>query len=234
MKEATENVQAAGIEINNSNVGKQKIKWDHPHGMVFGKLTVLRLLRRGSGSNRVAIIECLCECGNIAEVRSCNLSSGNSTSCGCSTIKARPLVGKANKTHGMSYSSEYRIWHAMKGRCLNNKDRKYNRYGGRGIVICQRWLDSFENFYSDMGPRPSSLYSIDRINNDGNYELENCRWSIPKVQCNNRSNNIILQIGGLYLTAAQFSRIYGRSAAGIIYRKRKLGWNDRDAIFKQR
>ena len=233
MKEVCEILSDIESKINNSNVVRLKINWDNPNGLVFGKLTAIRLLRRGSGDNRVAIIECRCDCGNLTEVRSCNLTSGNSTSCGCSTDNARSWVGLANRTHGMSYSTEYTIWHGMKNRCTNKKDPKYHRYGGRGITVCERWMNSFENFFADMGPKPSSHHSIDRIDNDGNYEPANCQWSIAIVQANNRSNNVTLQIGGLKLTVSQCARIYGVSSNSILYKKRKLGLSDRDAIFKQ-
>lgn len=92
--------------------------------------------------------------------------------------------------HGMSKSPEYKIWSGMKARCLNRFTTAYHRYGGRGIQICDRWLNSFENFYADMGPRPSQTHSIDRINNDGHYEPNNCRWATVEEQVFNRSTNI--------------------------------------------
>lgn len=96
-------------------------------------------------------------------------------------------------THGLSASSEHGIWSKMKARCLNINDPSYENYGARGIVVCDRWLNSFENFYKDMGPRPSKNHSIDRINNDGNYEPSNCRWATKKQQIDNRRTSILIE-----------------------------------------
>lgn len=93
--------------------------------------------------------------------------------------------------HGMWKSKEYNSWDHMKRRCLNPNDPKYYRYGARGITVCARWLgdNGFQNFFNDMGFAPSPSHSIDRIDNDGNYEPANCKWSTPKEQANNTSRN---------------------------------------------
>lgn len=97
---------------------------------------------------------------------------------------------KTIEQHNMSNSPEYSVWRGMKSRCTNSNTRMYGRYGGRGISICPQWMDSFTQFYKDMGPRPSPEHSIDRINNDGNYEPSNCRWATVEEQVYNRSTNI--------------------------------------------
>ena len=92
-----------------------------------------------------------------------------------------------SKSHGLSNTPEYSTYHAMKRRCYDTKLEKYSKYGGRGIQVCSRWLDSFENFYTDMGPKPSPKHSIDRINVDGDYTPENCRWATPCQQAANKT-----------------------------------------------
>jgi DNA-binding CsgD family transcriptional regulator len=112
-----------------------------------------------------------------------------------------------NFKHGMSNSPEFSCWHGMKSRCLNKNSKNYHRYGGRGITICERWLNSFENFYEDMGPKPSPNHSIDRKNNNGNYEPSNCRWATAKEQLDNREITVRTKLNGELLTVSEISDI---------------------------
>jgi hypothetical protein len=161
-------------------------------GQKFGKLLVMSYSRthiQPSGQKK-AIWLCKCECGNEIEVRTSNLNKKNGTvSCGCEKKNRAKLMGLNNTKHGLLNSPEYESWCAMKQRCLNPKTKFYKNYGGRGIKICDRWVDSFSNFIEDMGPRPFVNYSLDRIDVNGNYELKNCRWASPKQQVQNRRKN---------------------------------------------
>lgn len=139
---------------------------------------------------------CRCDCGVEKEFQVAHVRTGNSKSCGCMRLQ---LMREGNTIHGMSRTIEYSIWGGMIDRCYNPNSGNYRHWGDRGIVVCDRWRDSFEAFLEDMGKRPSPTHSIDRINNDGNYEPGNVRWATPSEQARNtrssKTKNIIVEVG---------------------------------------
>lgn len=161
---------------------------------------------------------CLCDCGNSHTVSSFHLTGGYTKSCGCATSK---WLSESSSTHGMSNTVEYEAWKMMKRRCLNPNDKFYFNYGGRGIKICDRWLASFENFLLDIGKKPSDSYSLDRINSDGNYEPNNCRWATRKQQASNRKSNRWIEYNGERLILQDWATKTGIPVANLhFYLKR--------------
>lgn len=128
---------------------------------------------------------CRCDCGNTKIISQGNLRAGTTRSCGRQCKKKEILR--------IRYFTEYQCWQNLKGRCLNKNVKNYPSYGGRGIKVCERWMNSFKNFLDDMGSKPSKSHSIDRVNNDGNYEPNNCRWATSKEQAGNKRNMINCQ-----------------------------------------
>jgi hypothetical protein len=124
---------------------------------------------------------------------------------------------------------EYRVWINMKSRCYNPNAPLYERWGGRGISVCERWLTSFQNFFADMGTRPSARHSIDRIDVDGNYEPDNCRWATFKEQSRNQTNNRIVDLDGRRMTLAEAVEQAPVPYNTVLYRLRR-GWSVEDAI----
>ena len=160
-------------------------------GQSFGRFVVLE---KAESREDGALWLCLCVCGKRRVVSGKHLRSGHSQSCGCLT-----------KIHGMTHTREFASWTKMRRRCLAGTCHAYSSYGGRGIAICKGW-DRFNAFYSDMGPRPEGT-SLDRIDNNGDYCPENCRWATPSQQQNNKKCNRHIVYRGVRRTLSQWSRI---------------------------
>ncbi len=205
----------AGVKEKDNPVDSQNIV-----GKRFGRLVVT-----GTAGRRHAnvVCLCLCDCGNKKEVLKGNLLA-NTRSCGCYNAEKSTKHGKASKNNK---SQAYKAWGQMKGRCTNPKKPNYKNYGERGISYCDRWED-FKNFLDDMG-EPAPGLSLDRINNDGNYEKDNCRWATSKQQCNNMRTNRHLCINGVSKTLSQWGADVGISIVTVRGRLAR-GWTETDAV----
>lgn len=167
-----------------------------------------------------------CECGNEKTMEGNNLKSGNSSSCGCFQKQATSIL---HRTHGMSKTRTYKIWAGMIKRCTNEKCKSYDRYGGRGIKVCDRWLTSFDNFLADMGSAPLRM-SIDRFpDNNGNYEPGNCRWATVKQQNSNTRRTRNLEFRGETLPIAIWAKRIGVHEQTLFSRINN-GWSIEDAL----
>lgn len=157
-------------------------------GRVFGRLTVVSYShthKTPSGQSKASWL-CQCECGNQLVVKSQPLKIGNTSSCGC---LRNELTGNRSRTHGMTGTPTYETWRGMRERCERPDNHRYSSYGGRGIKVCDRWMNSFENFLADMGERPDGM-TLDRIDVNGNYEPGNCKWATDAEQRMNKRNSI--------------------------------------------
>ena len=202
-------------------------------GKRFGLLKVVRKTQKRASGGSV-VWSCVCDCGNVTDVSSGKLNSGHTISCGCykravSSIVCSNLFRKHGHGRTGNISRTYSVWIHMLNRCNNPINSSYSNYGGRGIVVCERWR-IYENFLKDMGEKPNGN-TLDRIDNNGNYELGNCRWVTMKVQQNNKRNNRKVNYMGKDMTISQLSERCGVNRGTLIYRIKK-GMTVEEAVSK--
>lgn len=186
-------------------------------GAKFGILTVI------SAGTKKHYLKCLCGCGVEKDVYKSSLIHGKTKTCGCKSGE----FSKSNVTHGMSKTKTYQTWQHMKARCYRVSSKDYKNWGGRGISVCERW-HKFENFLEDMGECPRGM-SIDRIDNDGNYEPSNCRWATSKEQTNNTRQNVLIEYNGQIKTIGEWGDLLGIKAQTLKTRI-LCGWSIKDAF----
>jgi hypothetical protein len=205
---------------------------------VYGKLTAIgpAFMLPKAGEHRSYQV-CQCECGSFTIIRLEGLRNGAIKSCGCGQ---REGVAAANTLHGCSnrkarlLAAEYNTWANMKARCLRSTHPQYDKYGGRGIKVCDRWLEpdgrGFMNFLEDMGPKPSTKHSIDRIDVNGHYEPSNCRWATDKEQANNKTKSQLFYVNGYWKTLSEWCTYLNLPYNTVRSRVKKLGWTVEDAL----
>jgi len=192
----------------------------------YGRLTVIRETeqRRSPCGHAERQVLCECDCGNEIVVLLNSLRFGRTKSCGCLANDLTAARNRRNATHGMSNSPTYLCWYSMRQRCNNMHHQAYSEYGGRGITVCERWQNCFENFLEDMGKRPSPRHSIDRVDNDGNYEPGNCRWATVTEQGRNKRNNVLLTCQGETMCLSEWAERVGITPEGLSARLAR-GWS---------
>lgn len=188
-------------------------------GEKFGRLMVERFVWKTTKGKHY---QCLCECGQRTIVRADSLISGHTKACGC--LRKDQLI-----THGRCYTPEHKIWRDMKQRCYNPKEPAYKDYGARGITVCVRWHNSYLAFLEDMGSRPKGL-TLERKDNDGNYEPSNCKWETRSENNRNKRTNHIIEYGGKKQCVTAWAEERGIKTQSLFNRLNRHGWSIERAL----
>lgn len=186
-----------------------------------GDLAIMEIILAVPGSGGDARLVCNCKCGStgfLVDLR--KFRSGHTTSCGCGR----------RRRNGLSTTSEFRTWSGMMRRCYNKEEKSYKSYGGRGIIVCDRWHDFFL-FLEDVGKKPTTRHSLGRRNNNGHYEPSNCSWETQLEQNNNKRTNRLIEFRGVTKSASQWSVITGIKRNTIVFRLNS-GWSANDILTK--
>ena len=176
----------------------------HIEGKLFNRLFVVKKIDKKTGNKW--LYECRCSCGNVIFTDKYKLQYGHTKSCGCLKLD---LLSINKYVHGMTKTPEYKAWIEMKQRCYNKDHKRFNYYGGRGIHVCDKWLDSFQSFYDDLGKRNTKKHSLDRIDVNGNYEPSNCRWATPTEQSANRRDTTKFLFNGELMALSHIAKLVG-------------------------
>lgn len=204
------------------DVSKRGRDWT---GERVGHLVVTQCV--GKTPTRMYIWECACDCGKQVNKTSGILQRG------CTYCSHTCTLRPTNRTHGQSYTREYRAWVSMKSRCYTKSHKNYDEYAGRGVSVCPQWVDNFEQFYADVGPAPTDKHTVDRIDVDGNYEPGNVRWATQAEQNLNRRNTLRAEVRGELLPLKTIGEKYGVAYAAVFSRF-KNGLRGDDLITRQK
>lgn len=193
----------------------------------FDRLTVIGYV--GSSNGR-AVWLCECVCGRHIVAVGKDLRVGRTVSCGCKKSERSRAWGLTHTRHGMTDTPEWRAWKGMLERCYLESCHSYPHYGGRGIVVCERWRNSFENFFEDIGRRPTTKHSLDRIDNDGNYEPSNCRWATASQQALNTRRTVMITYNGVTRPLIEWAKDFGLHSETLRRRILKYKWSVERAL----
>lgn len=199
---------------------------DIPMGTQLSSLLITGKTSRVSNGARTYYYECVCLCGNTCVVSKSRLKSHPDTKCGSCAGKQG---AKKRGADGRSSTPEWLAWKSMRERCSRPQHSAYVRYGARGISVCERW-ESFDNFLADMGSRPSAKHSLDRVDNDGNYSPDNCRWATAAEQNANQRTNAKFTLGGKTQHLAAWAKELGCGPTTLWLRMNRYGWSVEDAL----
>lgn len=193
-------------------------------GKRFGRLVVQSVLPVSRLPRQYL---CLCDCGRQSTPAKGSLLGGRTRSCGC--LEAETRKRGFGRKHGYYSHPLYNLWRKMIERCYKHTNIGYRNYGARGIKVCEAWKTSFESFVADMGSRPSLDHSVDRIDNDGDYEPGNCRWATPKEQRRNARDNRVLEFRGIRKCVSEWADELGMTD-DVILKRLKYGWSVEEAL----
>jgi hypothetical protein len=196
-------------------------------GKKFNKLTAISFAKNSKNNSYWLFI---CDCGKEKVIKKASVAAGLTKSCGCILRKtSSDHCKKKFTTHGLSSERTFIVWMGMKNRCGNKSNPNYHRYGGRGIKVCDRWLERFENFIEDMGIKPMNR-SLDRIDNNKGYSKENCRWATIEQQAHNKNTTPILEYKGVRKTVHEWSKKVGIPSVVIMERINRYKWSVESAL----
>lgn len=193
-------------------------------GQRFSRLLVIK--RAPNNNQGRACWLCRCDCGTQRVIYGPDLRGGRTRSCGCLN---KELSSQARRTHGDSHSPTHRAWISMIRRCTKPQDTSYAYYGGRGITVCERWLHSYESFLADMGRKPTSQLTLDRIDNGLGYSPENCRWATRKMQANNFRKNRLITYNGVTKTISEWAETVA-IGPGLLWNRLNRNWSCAQAL----
>lgn len=218
-------VCSAGVLTSGRNISCGKCRSRVKSGMEFGRLTIIDHFKK----NGRTYWHCICSCGNKCDVSQNNLVCGKAKSCGCLN---RELASARATKHGLSKTRIHRIWSGLFSRCENENFSEYHNYGARGIKVCDEWQrpDGFMNFYNwSMDNGYVDNLSLDRVDTNGDYCPENCRWATPKEQSNNTRRNVLLTYNGVTMNITQWEDSLGLRH-GLIGSRKRSGWTDEECL----